>query len=167
MRQKLLGALAIGMLVAGCESTEPYKQDTDMKGNTFGDWPAPSASAEGPVPGSREDFQKNVGDRVFFDTNKSHIDSAAKTTLSNQAAWLKKWPSVDVIVEGHADQRGTEEYNMGLGQRRAAAAKKVLLSHGVPAKTIEIISYGKTRPEDSAHTAEAWAKNRRAVTVIR
>jgi len=170
MRQNLLGitaVLALLVSVTGCESTDPYKDDACTSGNTFGEWPSPSANAEGPVPGSREDFMKNVKDRVHFATNKSHIDHTAAGILAHQSEWLKKYPSVDVIVEGHTDERRSAEYNMALGQKRAAAAKKVLVKDGVDPKRVEIISYGKERPENTAHTQEAWAENRRAVTVIR
>ncbi len=169
MRQNLLGitaVLALLVSVTGCESTDPYKDDACTSGNTFGEWPA--GGTEGPVPGSREDFMKNVKDRVHFDSNKSHIDHTAAGILAQQAEWLKKYPSVDIIIEGHCDERRSAEYNMGLGQRRAAAAKKVLVTKdGIDAKRVEIISYGKERPENTAHTPEAWAENRRAVTVIR
>lgn len=170
MRQNLLGVTAVLALlvsVTGCESTDPYKDDACTSGNTFGDWPSPSANAEGPVPGSREDFMKSVKDRVHFATNKSNIDQAGVATLASQSEWLKKYPSVDVIVEGHTDERRSAEYNMALGQKRAAHAKKVLVKHGIDSKRVEIISYGKERPENQGHGEAAWAENRRAVTVIR
>jgi peptidoglycan-associated lipoprotein len=166
MRQKLLGLLAIGLVVAGCESTEPYKDDANLSGNTFGEWPNKDAAGV-PVPGSRADFEKNVKNTVHFATNKSHLTNDAKMILKNQAEWLKKWPNVDFVIEGHCDERGTVEYNMALGQRRAAAVKKFLVSHGISPKRVEIVSFGKERPVAMGHDETAWAENRRSVTVIR
>lgn len=162
MQNKLLGMLAIAALVAGCESTEVAKEDG---AGTFGEWP--NGASEAVVPGSKEDFSKNVGDRVHFSTNKSNIDKAGNETLARQAEWLKKWPSTEAILEGHADERGTTEYNMALGQRRAKAAKKVLVAGGISEKRLEVVSLGKERPEAQGHDEHAWAQNRRAVTVIR
>ena len=161
MRQKLLGLLAVGLVVAGCESTEPYKDDANLSGNTFGEW------GEAAVPGSKADFEKNVKNTIHFATNKSHLTADAKMALQQQAEWLKKWPSVEVVIEGNCDERGTVEYNMALGQRRAAAAKKYLVSLGIDPKRIEIVSFGKERPIAMGHDEAAWAQNRRDVTVVR
>ena len=120
----------------------------------------------GPAPGSVEEFTKVVGDRVFFDYDRYDIKDEGRATLQRQAAWLKKYPAVAVTVEGHCDERGTREYNLALGQRRATAAKDYLISLGVDAGRITTISYGKERPVCVESVESCWAQNRRAVTVI-
>ena len=106
-----------------------------------------------------------VPDRIFFATNKSVLTTAARDTLRKQAAWMRKNKDVTVTVEGHADERGTREYNLALGERRANAAKDYLLTYGVSGGRITVISYGKERPVNSASTPVAWSQNRRSVTV--
>lgn len=124
--------------------------------------PAPS----GPVKGSQEDFIASVtSDRVLFDTDKYDIDSQDQQTLQSQAQWLMANPNVRVTIEGHCDERGTREYNLALGERRANAAKNYLVSLGVPESRISTISYGKERPQAMGSDESAWAQNRRAVTV--
>jgi peptidoglycan-associated lipoprotein len=120
----------------------------------------------GPVPGSLEDFRVSVGERVFFDLDQSTLTSAARATLDRQAAWLRTYPSVRVLIEGNADERGTREYNIALGARRAAAVKDYLVSLGVAGNRIDSVSYGKERPMDPRSTEEAWALNRNARTGI-
>jgi peptidoglycan-associated lipoprotein len=106
-----------------------------------------------------------VKDRVFFATNESILTTASRETLRSQAAWLRKNSSVNVILEGHADERGTREYNLALGERRANAAKDYLMTYGISSDRISVLSYGKERPVDSGSNPLAWSKNRRAVTV--
>ena len=106
-----------------------------------------------------------VPDRIFFATNKSVLTTAARDTLRKQSAWMRKNKDVTVTVEGHADERGTREYNLALGERRANAAKDYLLTYGVSGGRITVISYGKERPVNSASTPVAWSQNRRSVTV--
>ena len=106
-----------------------------------------------------------VPDRIFFATNKSVLTTAARDTLRKQAAWMRKNKDVNVTVEGHADERGTREYNLALGERRANATKDYLLTYGVSGGRITVISYGKERPVNSASTPVAWSQNRRSVTV--
>jgi len=108
---------------------------------------------------------EGVPDRVFFATNESILTTAARETLRAQAAWLRQNPSVTVVVEGHADERGTREYNLALGERRANAAKDYLMTYGVSSDRITVLSYGKERPVDSGSNPLAWSKNRRSVTV--
>ena len=108
---------------------------------------------------------EGVKDRVFFATNESILTTASRETLRAQAAWLRKNPDVTVVVEGHADERGTREYNLALGERRANAAKDYLMTYGVSSDRITVLSYGKERPVDSGSTPLAWSKNRRSVTV--
>ena len=106
-----------------------------------------------------------VPDRVFFATNESILTTASRETLRSQATWLRKNSSVNVIIEGHADERGTREYNLALGERRANAAKDYLMTYGISSDRISVLSYGKERPVDSGSTPLAWSKNRRSVTV--
>jgi peptidoglycan-associated lipoprotein len=119
------------------------------------------------LPGSRADFIQSVGsDRVFFDTDSYTIDDQDRATLDAQAAWLQRNPGVRVTIEGHADERGTREYNLALGDRRANAAKNYLQSRGIAASRMSVISWGKERPEALGSDETAWAQNRRAVTVL-
>ena len=106
-----------------------------------------------------------VPDRVFFATNESVLTTASRDTLRKQAEWLRKNSSVNVVLEGHADERGTREYNLALGERRANAAKDYLMTYGISANRISVISYGKERPVDSGSNPLAWSKNRRSVTI--
>jgi len=106
-----------------------------------------------------------VADRVFFATNESILTTASRETLRAQAAWLRENSNITVVLEGHADERGTREYNLALGERRANAAKDYLMTYGVSSDRITVISYGKERPVDSGSTPLAWSKNRRSVTV--
>jgi peptidoglycan-associated lipoprotein len=117
-------------------------------------------------PGTQEDLEISVGDRVFFDYDSSVLSPTATQTLDKQGAWLKQYPDVIVTVEGHADERGTREYNLALGDRRANAAKNYLVALQVQADRILTISYGEERPVDPGHDEVAWSKNRRAVTVV-
>jgi peptidoglycan-associated lipoprotein len=118
------------------------------------------------APGTQGDFEANVGDRVFFALDSSVLSSDAQATLTRQAAWLKQYPNASVVLEGHCDERGTREYNLALGERRANAAKNFLLSQGVDAGRVSTTSYGKERPAVLGHDERAWGQNRRAVTVI-
>ena len=106
-----------------------------------------------------------VPDRVFFATNKSSLTTASRATLRKQATYLRKNKNLNVTIEGHADERGTREYNLALGERRANAAKDYLMTYGISASRISVISYGKERPVDSGSNTLAWSKNRRSVTV--
>ncbi len=123
-------------------------------------------SASGPIKGSQEDFLANVAaDRIFFETDRSNVDSEDQAVLRSQAAWLVANPSVRIRVEGHCDERGTREYNLALGERRANAAKNYLSTLGVDLSRISVVSYGKERPDALGSDETAWARNRRAVTV--
>ena len=111
------------------------------------------------------ELASGVPDRVFFATNESILTTASRDTLRKQAAWMRKNSSVTVVLEGHADERGTREYNLALGERRANAAKDYLMTYGISSNRISVISYGKERPVDSGSNPLAWSKNRRSVTV--
>jgi peptidoglycan-associated lipoprotein len=118
------------------------------------------------TPGSIADFRQNVGDRVFFDTDQSTVREDGRQTLNRQAEWLKKYGQYQITVEGHCDERGTREYNFALGERRANAARQYLIAQGIPAARIKTISYGKENPDPPGSDEAAWARNRRAVTVL-
>jgi peptidoglycan-associated lipoprotein len=113
-----------------------------------------------------QDFVVNVGDRVYFDYDKFTVRSDAEPILSAQAAWLSRYPSVNVRIEGNADERGTREYNLALGARRANSIKDFLVGHGVAATRVETVSFGKEKPIDGGDTEEAYAKNRNGHTAI-
>jgi peptidoglycan-associated lipoprotein len=159
MNAKIVGALSLVALLAACAEK-----------------PAETASASGAgagvaepsiVPGSEEDLVKNVGDKVFFDFDKSNLRSDARATLDKQAAWLAKYSNVNVQIAGNCDERGTEEYNIALGQRRANAARDYLVAKGTAASRITTISYGKDRPIALGHTEQDYAMNRNATTSVR
>ena len=118
------------------------------------------------VPGSEQDFVVNVGDRVYFDLDSYSINTAAYPRLDAQAQWLQRYPNVQIRIEGNADERGTREYNLALGARRAEAVRNYLIERGVPAGRIDTISYGKERPIAEGSNEEAWARNRNAHTAI-
>jgi peptidoglycan-associated lipoprotein len=133
--------------------------------------PPPAAQAQSQVqttvvPGSVQDFRVNVGDTVHFDYDKYDIRDTDRDVLQRQAAWLQKYPQVRVTIEGHCDPRGTREYNLALGARRANAVKEYLVSLGVPSSRIETISYGKERPVCTESDESCWAQDRRGVTTI-
>lgn len=129
--------------------------------------PPPPETGNGIVPGSRADFVAQSGsDTVHFATDSSDIDAEAQGILAKQAAWLQKFPRVNVTIEGHCDERGTREYNLALGDRRANSAKAYLVSQGIAASRLTTISYGKERPIATGSDESAWAQNRRAVSVV-
>lgn len=139
---------------------------TDMSGIGGGSELGGATAGHGAAAGSQSDLEVNVGDRVFFGLDGATLDATGRQTVERQAAWLQQFPAVTVTIEGHADQRGTTEYNLALGERRASAVKSYLTSLGVDPARILIISYGKERLADPANTEEAFALNRRAVTVV-
>lgn len=126
----------------------------------------PGAGMGQAAPGSKADFQTNVGDRIYFIVDTVTLTPEAQDTLSKQASWLLQYPNVSVQVEGHADERGTREYNISLSARRATAARNYLIQQGVPGNRISSIAYGKERPAALCDAEECWSQNRRAVTVI-
>ena len=118
------------------------------------------------APGSVQEFSASVGDRVFFDSDSSELSGAATATLDKQAQWLAQYPSYSFTVEGHADERGTREYNFALGQRRAETVKAYLVAKGLGAQRMKTISYGKERPVAVCDDISCWSQNRRVVTVL-
>jgi len=165
MRSKAAQVAMIAALVAvGACAKKPPKDlpppPVDQNATT-----TPPATT-GPVAGSQEDFVASVAaDRIFFDLDQSEVDSADQATLQSQATWLARYPDKRITVEGHADERGTREYNLALGERRANAAKNALVALGVNAARITTISYGKERPDATGSDEDSYARNRRAVTV--
>jgi peptidoglycan-associated lipoprotein len=160
--------LASTALVAGCgkkkvEQLPPVAEGTE--GEMVTD---PNAGTGQIVPGSQEDFLASVGqygDRIYFDTDRFNVDTEDQTTLQQQAQWLARYPNTRITVEGHADERGTRDYNLALGERRANSAKNYLTSVGVDASRIQTVSYGKERPQAMGSDEQSWAQNRRAVTI--
>lgn len=156
---------AITMLAVGaCAKKAPEQLPPAPEGTGTDTGPG---TGTGVVPGSQQDFVANVSsDRIFFDLDQYNVDTQDQSTLQSQAQWLARNPAVRVTLEGHADERGTRDYNIALGERRANAAKNYLASIGVDPSRIDVISYGKERPAALGSTEEAWAQNRRAVTVV-
>ncbi len=160
----LLAATAAIALLTACE-TVPNEGTTGADG--MGNGSGYGTGANGSVTaGSQADLEANVGDRIFFATDSSVVAGEAQSTLERQASWLKQYGDVAVTVEGHADERGTREYNLALGERRADAAKNYLTGLGISPSRITVISYGKERPAVLGHGASSWSQNRRAVTVV-
>ena len=161
-----LAAITAASLALGACATKAPKQlppDPGPAVSTASTQPVPT----GPAAGSQADFLAQMAgqDTIFFDTDKFNIDGADQAALQAQAAWLQKYPGKRASIEGHADERGTREYNLALGERRANAAKNYLVSLGVDASRLTTVSYGKERPMALGSDEESWAKNRRAVTI--
>ena len=161
MKLRFLSIFAAAALLAACESAPEEKAATSSTAT-----PPAAAKPAGIVPGSEQDFIANVGDRVFYDFDKYSLRADAKATLDKQIAWLKKYPNYNVTVEGHADERGTREYNLALGERRANSVKEYLVAGGLPTTRVKTISYGKERPGALGSNEAAWSQNRRGVTVL-
>ena len=146
-------ALVASLALAGCASKKTPNSAADL-------------GLGAATPGSAQDFTVNVGDRIFFDTDSSSIRADAQQTLARQAQWLNKYGQYRIVVEGHADERGTREYNLALGARRAAATRDYLISKGVAGNRLKTISYGKERPVAVCDDISCWSQNRRAVTTL-
>lgn len=159
MRKFLIATAAIASLAACASRPEPIPTPT----------PTPTPQVEtpqGPVPGSVEDFRVSVGDRVFFGYDRFDLSSEARSVLERQAAWLRQYPNVRILVAGNADERGTREYNLALGDRRAYAVKEYLVSLGIDAARLQTKSYGKERPVCAESDENCWQQNRRGYSVI-
>lgn len=157
MKIKLLGAFAALALLSACATTHPKTTSTGA---------GATAATAGPAAGSEQDLVQNVGDRVFFAFDRSNLTAESDATLARQAAWLEKNPGVDVLVAGNCDDRGTEEYNLALGSRRANAARDYLVAKGINSSRIQTISYGKDRPVALGDNPQAWSQNRNAITSV-
>ncbi|MEQ8747991.1 peptidoglycan-associated lipoprotein Pal [Pyruvatibacter sp.] len=156
LKMALAGFAALLLAACSSDPEQPVVQTTTQ----------PTAAPSGPTPGTQQDLVVNVGDRVFFDTDQSSLRADARATLQRQAAWMNQYPDVRVNLEGHADERGTREYNLALGARRANSAKDYLVSLGVAPSRIQTISFGKERPVALCSDESCWAQNRRAVTIV-
>jgi peptidoglycan-associated lipoprotein len=150
------------LLLAACSSA-PETPPAAAGGPGVG---GPGIGSRNIAPGSQQDLEASAGDRVFFAFDRSDITPEAQEILARQADWLRRYPNVTVTIEGHCDERGTREYNLALGERRAQAVKNVLVASGIPASRISTISYGKERPAVVGSSEEAYAQNRRAVTTV-
>ena len=146
-------ALMASLILTACATTKKVSMDGQMQGDVYTGTDTVEYLASG------------VPDRVFFATNESVLTTASRDTLRKQATWLRANSEITVVLEGHADERGTREYNLALGERRANAAKDYLMTYGVSANRISVISYGKERPVDAGSNPLSWSKNRRSVTV--
>jgi peptidoglycan-associated lipoprotein len=157
---KLAFALSAALTLAACSSNKA------LDGAGGAGTGAGLGAGGAATPGSAQDFVVNVGDRVFFETDSSDLTTTATGTLDKQASWLSQYPRYAITMEGHADERGTREYNFALGARRAQAARDYLVSRGIAATRIKTISYGKERPVAVCDDISCWSQNRRAVTVL-
>ena len=164
--RKVLSVFAAVLLLAACETASDQSAGTAGTGGATGAGAAATTARPGPRPGSQEDLVANVGDRVFYDFDKSDLKPEARRTVERWAAWLRQYPNVNVTIEGHCDERGTREYNIGLGERRAAAAKNFLVSLGIDARRVATISYGKERPAVVGSSDSSYAQNRRGVALV-
>src|SRR5262245_49764516 len=150
-------ALVATLAITGCATKKTPNSAADL---------GLGAGGGAATPGSAQDFTVNVGDRIFFDTDSSAIRADAQQTLSRQAQWLNQYRNYAIVIEGHADERGTREYNLALGARRAAATRDFLISQGVAGNRLRTISYGKERPVAVCDDISCWSQNRRAVTTL-
>ena len=152
---RLALAVAAALTIAACSKTD------QTAGTEFG-----AAGGRGGAPGSTQDFAVNVGDRVFFESDQTELSPQAIATLEKQARWLQSYNRYAFTIEGHADERGTREYNIALGARRAQSVRTFLASRGIDASRMRTISYGKERPVAVCNDISCWSQNRRAVTVL-
>src|SRR5207342_1151065 len=151
---RIAGVLVVAIALAACSRAQQQPKEYGLGG-------------EGPIaPGTSRDFAVNVGDVVRFEVDSSDLTPQAQTILNDQSRWLNQYPQYTVTVEGHADERGTREYNIALGARRATSVKSYLASHGVTASRLRTISYGKERPIAVCDDISCWSQNRRAQTVL-
>ena len=158
MKNKYLSLFFAGiLLITGCETTGGSSSSGSTPGYEYGDSKQANLQAY---------LQNEIGDRIYFETDKHNISSASAYVLESQANWLKSTPGFQLLIEGHCDERGTREYNLALGERRANSVKEFLSSLGVDPGRLTVISYGKERPSAEGSTSESWAENRRAVLVV-
>ena len=169
---KLIASALLVFFLAACSTTPKDTADSSGSGSTSTSSDV-SSSADTETtesasiePGSQEDLIVNVGDRVFFNYDSSELDTDAQELLQDQVAWLKQYSDVSVIIEGHCDERGTREYNLALGEKRAQSVKNYIINLGISADRVSTISYGKERPAVVGSNDGAWAQNRRSVTIV-
>jgi len=166
-------SVLLAFFITACATTPKDTADSSGSGSSSSSSSVSSStdsssddSSGGIVPGSQEDLIVNVGDRVFFGYDSSELDSDAQELLQDQVAWLKQYSDVSVTIEGHCDERGTREYNLALGEKRAQSVKNYLISLGVSESRVSTISYGKERPAVIGSNDGAWSQNRRSVTKV-
>lgn len=172
MKHWSLACLLSLALLGACSKTGQDTNAANGAGGAAGYGAGSGAGGAGGVagraaPGTEEDLVQSAGDRIFFDTDRSTLSPQAMATLGRQAQWLNQYPQVNIWIAGNCDERGTEEYNLALGQRRANADRDYLVAHGINKSRIETISYGKDRPIDAGSGPQAWAQNRNAITSVR
>ncbi len=170
---KLFTSALLVFFLAACSTTPKDTADSSGSGSSTSSSDVSSSGSDSEagseasiVPGSQEDLIVNVGDRVFFNYDSSELDADAQELLQDQVAWLKQYSDVSVIIEGHCDERGTREYNLALGEKRAQSVKNYLISLGISSDRVTTISYGKERPAVIGSNDGAWAQNRRSVTLV-
>ena len=163
MLARIIIVLSMLFFVVAC-GTAP--KDTASSSDSGSGLTSVDYTSDGIKPGSSDDLIVNVGDRVFFALNSHDLDDDSKSRLQDQASWLKQYSNVAITVEGHCDERGTREYNIALGERRAQSMKNYLIGLGIEAGRISTISYGKERPSVLGSNESAWSQNRRAVAVV-
>lgn len=156
---RIAAALALAVAVAGCANEQKDNLDGALGAN--GGRGGPPAT-----PGSARDFAQNVGDIVYFSSDSSDITPESQQVLTKQARWLQQYAQYTITIEGHADERGTREYNIALGARRAVAVRDFLARNGIPSQRIRHVSYGKERPVAVCNDISCWSQNRRAQTVL-
>ncbi|MDO9413700.1 MAG: peptidoglycan-associated lipoprotein Pal [Pseudolabrys sp.] len=155
---RLVAVLATALAISACAN-----QNADNAGGAGGGGMGAGSAS---TPGSQQDFVVNVGDRVFFETDQTELTALGRATLDKQAQWLTNYSQYAFTIEGHADERGTREYNIALGARRAQSTRDYLISRGIQANRMKTISYGKERPVAVCNDISCWSQNRRAVTVL-
>lgn len=177
---KLLAAVAALALLGACDSTGTNTGGVGGSGSGVpavanapgvgsagvGSGANQGVGANAIRPGSQEDLAQRVGDRIYYDSDRSDLRADARRTVEGWAGWLRQNPGVSATIEGHADERGTREYNLALGERRAAAARNFLISQGIEARRLSTVSFGKERPQVLGSTEQVWAQNRRAVMLV-
>jgi peptidoglycan-associated lipoprotein len=164
MKMRFLCVVAAVALLAAC-SNEEVKKGTEQVAPMTAQQPPAPPTAQQMCTGCQAEFVK-IGDRIFFDFDKSVVKPEGKEQLGKWVAYLKKYPNLQLMIEGHCDERGTREYNLALGERRANATKEFLVANGIAATRLKTVSYGKERPAVLGSNEAAWAQNRRAVGVI-
>jgi peptidoglycan-associated lipoprotein len=165
MKIKLIAIAVLGAFATACASTPPVVDNTPPPAPRAD--PTPDPMPSGPTPGSVAHFQENAGDRVFFGYDRHDLTDAARETLRRQAGWLSTYSDARIEIAGNCDERGTREYNLALGARRASAARDYLISQGVDASRITTVSYGKEQPTCRQSSESCWAVNRNSTTRLR
>ncbi|QRE72439.1 peptidoglycan-associated lipoprotein Pal [Methylobacterium aquaticum] len=164
---KITAALGLALSMAACSSNNDLADASAAYGAGGAGGAGGYGGRGGPAtPGSAQDFVVNIGDRVFFDSDSTDLNPTAIATLDKQAQWLQRYPRYTFLIEGHADERGTREYNFSLGARRSQAVRDYLASRGIGSNRMRTVSYGKERPVAVCNDISCWSQNRRAVTVL-